>query len=187
MSNKFLEALNKFASRYNKNINFDKAEQMISELENGVGDSSAEDKGTLKTVIKQFKEDERISVEILAEPNFPDAHGEFYSEETVLNGYQSFDKALKEGRAKPNIFHLKDDDGSNLQIVNHYVMPCDCIIGETPVVKGTWIMEMKWLNESLWKKRTVPLEDGTYEIAGLSLRGWGRKIPPEQKEGFTND
>ena len=135
---------------------------------------------------KKFDVVQRISVEIVAEPLVVDAHGTWYSEETVQAGKDSFDLALKEGRAKPNLFHHMDDDGTNLEIVKHYIMPCDCSIGNTPVKAGTWVMEMKWHNEELWKKRTVPVkrEDGSeyLEIAGLSLFGMGVINDPKIKD-----
>lgn len=134
---------------------------------------------------KKFDELQQISVEIVAEPYVVDAHGTWYSEETVKKGYESFDLALKEGRAKPNLFHYQDDDGSNLKIVDHYIMPCDCIVGSTPVKKGTWLLEMQYLSKELWDKRTIPKkrEDGSeyLEIAGLSLFGMGIINPPKAK------
>ena len=139
----------------------------VEEIQKG-----SEDVGEV-TLIKAFQEDEQISVEIIAEPLTPDAHGHWYSKDTVKGGHDSFDELWKAGALPMNMFHMKDDDGTNIELVKHYVMPCEVTIGETLVKEGTWIGEIKWHNDELWKARTVPREDGTLEIAGVSIKGWG--------------
>lgn len=140
--------------------------------------------------IKQFKTEQRISVEIFMRPNIPDLHGHWMSEETIQKGFDSHVKAIKEGRHKMNLFHLKDDDGTNIELLNQYIIPCDCIIGNQEISKGTWIQEIKWHNETLWKKRTEvkELPDGTVgtEIAGLSPRFWGVINEPIEKANISS-
>ena len=107
------------------------------------------------------------------------------SVETIEKGYESAQKAFEEGRLKSNLFHLQDDDGKNIEIIKQYLIPCDCKIGEQEVTKGTWVVEMKFHNEELWKKRTEikELPDGSMgtEIGGLSPRFWGTVNDPIEK------
>ncbi|APC44409.1 hypothetical protein [Pseudoalteromonas phage PH357] len=117
----------------------------------------------------------KISVEVVAEPETPDAHGQWYPKETVEKGFLSADKAWREGRLSMNLFHAYDDkDAKNIELLKQYLVPFDCTINGECVKEGSWVAEVKWHNEDLWKKRTIPDENGDLEIAGLSLRGWGK-------------
>ncbi|ADX87942.1 hypothetical protein [Vibrio phage JSF2] len=132
----------------------------------------------------------QISVEIIAEPFTPDAHGMYYSDTTIEKGYQSFDKAWKEGRLSMNLFHQIDDvDKKYVELLKHYIVPFDCEVNGQKVKAGTWCAEVKFHDSTLWKARTTPLEDGTTEIAGLSIRGWGVVNDPRElvKAKVTKD
>jgi len=130
------------------------------------------------TLIKQLKQEERISVEIIAEPYVVDAHGHWYSEETVKQGYQDFDEVLKTDGIPMNLFHVKDVEDGSITLKDHYVLPCDCTIGVTPVKKGTWVAEVQW-DEKTWPMRSTPLDNGHYECEGLSIKGWGTILDNE--------
>lgn len=131
------------------------------------------------TLIKQFKKQEQVSVEIVYEPDVLDAHGEWMSEDTLVKACENFNKNLEAGNATPNLFHLKAET-EKLEILRTYVLPCECTIGETLVKKGTWVAEMKWHDDNLWKQRTVPDEKGVLAIAGISLGGRGIKHNPQE-------
>ncbi len=131
------------------------------------------------TVIKKFKQQEQVSVEIIYEPEVLDAHGEWMSEDTIVKACANFNKNLESGNAKPNLFHLKSET-EKLEILRTYVLPCECTIGETIVKKGTWVGEIKWHDDNLWKQRTVPNEDGVLTISGTSIGGVGVKVYPQE-------
>lgn len=187
MERNLIDVITAWATRSNKKL---KMEQIEKDL---LGNQSQTPENTSPsefTFIKQFKTEERISVEILFRPNVPDLHGHWLSEETIQKGFESAQRAFKEGRLKPNLFHLQDDDGKNIEIVNQFLVPCDCKIGEQEVKKGTWVVEMKFHNEELWKQRTeiVQLPDGTMgtRIGGLSPRFWGTVNDPIEKATTSN-
>ncbi|QZI87132.1 hypothetical protein MYOV085v1_p0113 [Vibrio phage 355E48.1] len=136
---------------------------------------SKSSKENYDTLIKQLKKEERISVEIIAEPYVVDAHGHWYSEETVKQGYQDFDEVLKSEGIPMNLFHVKDVDDGSITLKDHYVLPCECTIGDTVVKKGTWVAEVQW-DEKTWPMRSTPLENGHYEFEGLSIKGWGHIV-----------
>lgn len=147
--------------------------------EENVGVEVAPEKVVTNTVIKRFKVEERISVEIIYEPNVLDAHGEWMSEDTLAKACENFNKNLASGNAKPNLFHIKDET-DKLEILRTYTLPCECTIGNTLVKQGTWVAEIKWHDKALWKQRTVPDENGVLAIAGTSIGALGRKATPQE-------
>lgn len=170
MANPFLETLQKYVSiKKGVELNQDK---IIEDLE----------QATQQVEIKKSHDYEnRISVEIIAEPYTPDAHGHWYSAETVEKGFLSADKVWREGRFPMNLYHAYDDkDAEHVELIKHYLVPFDCEVNGQPVKEGSWIGEVKWKNETLWKQRTEVREDGTTAIAGLSLKGWGKINPPKK-------
>lgn len=127
--------------------------------------------------------DQHISVEVIAEPFTPDAHGHWYSSETIQKGYDNFNERWQKGEIPMNLFHQVDDiNGDHIQLLKHYVVPFECDINGQRVKEGTWIGEVKWHNETLWKQRTDVLEDGTTAIAGLSIKGWGKIQDPVESD-----
>lgn len=142
-------------------------------------DTTLPEESLPSTIIKKFKTDEQISVEIVYEPEVLDAHGEWMSADTIEKAKDNFNKNLASGNAKPNLFHLAPET-EKLEILKTYTMPCECTIGETVVKSGTWVAEVKWHDDLLWKQRTVPNEDGVLAIAGLSMQGMGNKILPKE-------
>lgn len=157
------KALKLWANRYGDNFDQSKAEELLKSK------NSSE-----QELRKSHDYTEQISVEILAEPYSPDAHGHWYSEETIKKGYHNAVKAQEEGRLNMNLFHAYDDKGQKyLRLEKQYLVDEETEYNGELVKKGSWVAEVKWLDDGLWKKRTTPLEDGMPEIAGLSLRGWG--------------
>lgn len=174
--NKFIEALMKYASGRDIKLDEDVIKKDLK-----VEDTPQE--GNTLEILKSHDYEKQISVEIIAEPYTPDAHGHWYSTQTIEKGKESFDKAWKEGRLHMNLFHQVDDtESKHLELLKHYVVPFDCTVNNEPVKEGSWVAEVKWKNSELWKKRTQPLEDGSTEIGGLSIRGWGKIQEPESLE-----
>ena len=162
----FKEALIKFCGFNNMTLNEDKVDKDLESVE-VKKDSALEIKKSHDLV-------NQISVEVVAEPYTPDAHGHWYSQDTVLKGFESADKAWKEKRLHMNLFHAHDDtENTCIELLKHYVVPFDCEVNGQKVKEGTWVAEVKWHDQELWKKRTEVLDDGSTEIAGLSLKGWG--------------
>lgn len=181
MSDKtFFSVLEKFCKGKGLSFNRDKAEADIATLK------SEEDNQQL--IQKSHDQEKRITVEVICEPLVPDAHDDYYTKETIEKGFESFDKAWKEGRLPMNLFHAYDDhDKQHVELLKHYLVPFDCQVpnprtGElTDVKEGTWIAEVKWHNEDLWKQRTTLREDGTTAIGGLSIRGWGKRVSKDEE------
>ena len=58
-------------------------------------------------------------------------------------------------------------------VVECYVAPCDMVVNEQPVRKGSWLLGVVWSEECFAK-----VEAG--EITGLSMGGSGRRVPDAQ-------
>lgn len=167
----FLDILQKYALTRKVNLNEDKISKDLAIVE----------KATKEVEIRKSHDyEQQISVEIIAEPESPDAHGHWYSKATIEKGFLSADTRWRKGELPMNLCHSYDDiKGEYVSLVKHYLVPFDCEINGQKVKEGTWCAEVKWHNTELWKKRTTILEDGTTEFAGLSLRGWGKINDPK--------
>lgn len=113
---------------------------------------------SLTPVIKALQEEQRISVEVVYVPNTPDAHGQYMSAETIHKACDNFNENLKKGNIIANKYHSKDEQGlykatNDFSILSSYIIPVDCVVGDTPIVKGTWLAELKWESDSAWEAR----------------------------------
>jgi hypothetical protein len=110
---------------------------------------------------------------ICYEPNKLDAHGEWMSVETLYKACADFNRFLSEGTVVPNLFHMKDEDDvaeptDAFDIIKSWVSPTDCIIGETFVEEGTWLVKVKFKNDQLWEL----FEKG--KVRGVSIGATGK-------------
>ena len=125
-----------------------------------------------KLIMKAIDEVQQIAFDIIAEPNKLDAHGEWYSAETLVKACDNFNTNLKSGNVTPNLYHVQAES-EKLQILKTFIVPVDCMIGEQEVVEGTWVSEMKYLDKSLWDMKV------SGEILGVSVGCMGRRVTEE--------
>lgn len=164
---KFREGLDKLSKAIQDMTKFDDTEVQLGVKE--------------KVLIKQFKPVEQISVEILLKAEEPDFHGHWYSKETVRGAYEDYNTVSAESKIPMNLFHVKDVPADKIDMVDHWIVEEDAVIGDVLVKSGTWVASIKWNDPELWEMRSVPKEDGTYRIAGLSPKFWGQVNPPKNK------
>lgn len=125
-----------------------------------------------KPILKGYDEVLKEAVFICYEPNVEDAHGEWMSKETVDRACRDFNDHLSKGSVVPNLFHMKGVDDvaeptDSFDIKQSWVTPTDCIIGETEVLEGTWLVKLKFTNDTLWDL----FLDG--EVSGVSIGARG--------------
>ncbi len=130
------------------------------------------EKDGMQKIIKAVNEEERVSVEVIYEPYVVDAHGEYMSAETIRDACDNFNSNLEKGHIIANKYHSKDSDGSympteDFTIIKSYVMPVDCVVGETPISAGTWLAELQWNNDSSWNAR----KSGVYSSTSIGAKG----------------
>lgn len=90
-------------------------------------------------------------------PDHTDLHGDYTSEEEVRKAKESFNKSLM----KANLFHMVMTD--SFEVIESYLSPCDMILNEIFVKKGTWLMTLQIHDETLWQM----IKDE--EINGISI------------------
>lgn len=100
---------------------------------------------------------------IAYEPLAEDAHGNFMTEPEIRKAAYWFAK----NGDKVDIQH-SFEKAEGLSVVENYVAPCDMTIGETPVIKGTWIITVECANDEVWQA----VQKG--ELTGFSMGGVGK-------------
>lgn len=124
-------------------------------------------------IIKSSDELKKEITFIYYEPNTPDAHGDWASESVIEKACDNFNDNLEAGNILSNLFHSKEDgkytSTDSFEVVKSWVTPTDCIIGDTQVIEGTWLVKVKILNDTLWDK----FLDGT--VSGVSFGALGTR------------
>lgn len=121
--------------------------------------------GIIKSV--EPKED-MISYEVVYEPDTKDAHDQWMSHDTVLNACENFNKNLKEGKVKSNLFHLQDTELFTIE--DTWVQKeFDVAVKDTgEVIKaGTWVAKLQFNDPDLWELKKSGV------IGGVSIGAKG--------------
>lgn len=110
-----------------------------------------------------------ISYEVVYEPDTLDAHGEWMSQETVIDACENFNLNLKKGNVSPNLFHLQNTDAFTIEdtwIQKEF----DVIVADSQeVIKaGTWVAKLQYNDESLWELKKAGV------IGGVSIGATGK-------------
>lgn len=127
---------------------------------------------SLTNLLKEFgiiKSEEMISYEVVYEPDTLDAHGEWMSQETVIDACENFNLNLKKGNVSPNLFHLQNTDAFTIEdtwIQKEF----DVIVADSQeVIKaGTWVAKLQYNDESLWELKKAGV------IGGVSIGATGK-------------
>ncbi len=113
-------------------------------------------------VIKQFQDEQMISIEpMYCPPETEDGHGEQMTLEVIKQMVQSANDAIEKGTLSGGLFH--SENRSDIEILEAWVNPCECIIGETEVQEGQPIVKVQFHNTELWDMRK------SGELGGLSI------------------
>ena len=100
---------------------------------------------------------------IVYEPLVEDSHGNFMTEEEIRKAAYWFAK----NGDQVDIQH-SFEAAAGISVVETYIAPCDMTVGETAVLKGTWIMTAEVENAEVWEK----VQKG--EVTGFSMGGVGK-------------
>lgn len=134
--------------------------------------SSFIDKFFTKTSDEQVVEEldeEMVSYEVVYEPLIKDAHGEWMSEDTIMEACENFNKNLEKGVVSANLFHLEQTDMFTIE--STWVQKeLDVKVVQTgEIIKaGTWICKIQYHNEDLWNLKKAGV------IGGISFGGVGK-------------
>lgn len=118
-------------------------------------------------------EEKKRAIEVIYEPNKPDLHGDWMSEETLRKACENFNHNYFETKkVKPNLFHLQETD--KVSVVKTWINEVECKIGDYIVPEGSWLGEFQYHDDTLWEKRK------NMEIRGVSIGARGVPIPPSE-------
>lgn len=122
-------------------------------------------KTKLIALLKEFgivaKDEEMISYEVIFEADVKDAHNQWMSKETLEKGCEDFNKYLKEGVVKSNLFHLQDTE--SFTIMDTWIQKeFDVTVDGTdqPIKAGTWVAKLQYNDESLWQLKKAGVVGG---------------------------
>ena len=139
----------------------DKAANMRQFLVTKAADGSAQFSALGKIV--KVDEATHYVTGIVYEPMVEDAHSNFMTEDEIRKAAYWFAK----NGDKVDLQHsFESVDG--VSVVETYVAPCDMQVGDTPIVKGTWLMTAEVTNADVW----AAVQKG--EITGFSMGGVGK-------------
>lgn len=126
--------------------------------------------------------EERMVMSMVLEPNDggdgaplkPDTQGDIYSAEDIRKAAHNW----MENHGKSDLEHSWNELGkAQVGILESYVAPVDFELGEYNVVKGTWMLALRIVNDELWTA-VKSGEIGAFSIGGTAMRS---PVEPESK------
>lgn len=102
---------------------------------------------------------------VVLQPGIADSQGDIMSADDIETAAHDF---MMKSQA---IYTQHTDEAPNVRIVESFIAPAAMKVGDESVVKGTWMMVVKVLDEEIWKS----VKGGKY--TGFSIRGRGVRSP----------
>lgn len=143
-----------FVSLVDKAAN--KRQFLVTKAENGQAHFASEGK------IVKVDEDTHYITGIVYEPMTEDAHGNFMTAEEITKAAYWF---AKNGDSV-DLQH-SFENAAGLTVVENYIAPSDLTIGNTPVMKGAWVITVECTDSAVWDA----VQKG--ELTGFSMGGVG--------------
>lgn len=110
--------------------------------------------------------DERFVLGIVLEPEVVDAQGDIYSPEEIRQAAHRF----MEEFGGLGFMHRMRVNGQ-VKVLESYVSPVDFTLGDATVRKGTWLLAVRILSDTIWEQVK------TGELTGFSIGGSARRVP----------
>lgn len=133
---------------------------------------------TFETTVKlltKSDDPQKLVYGVVYEPDVEDAHGDFMDAETIEKAAHGFMEEYQ------NIDKQHDFKTNAGKVVESYVAPSDMTVGDTSIVKGTWVLVTKATDE-LWES----IQNG--EFTGYSLAGTAEveEVKKQTTDNFNN-
>jgi hypothetical protein len=129
-------------------------------------------------IIKRDAE-QRLVTGIVLEPTKemgqPDSQGDLYSAAEVEQAALRF----MENYQQLGLQHQEMVGRDCMRIVESWIQPDDTVIGGQPVVKGTWLMTVRVVDDQLWKD----IREG--RLTGFSIGGSATRTPVTRSPSFA--
>jgi len=112
-------------------------------------------------IVKADDDEKRLVTGVVLQPDVEDAHGDTVTADVIEGAAHAFvakyNEATKLG-VQHKLFGFPD-----IHLAESYLAPDDMVIGGQPVLKGTWVMTVKVLNDDIWDG----IKDGS--LTGFSI------------------
>jgi hypothetical protein len=105
--------------------------------------------------------EEKVSYEIVFEPDVKDAHEQWMTAETIEKGCANFNENLEAGVVQPNLFHLSDTDKFSIE-KSWINQELDVVVSgsEEPIKAGAWVVKVKYHDDTLWALKKAGIVQG---------------------------
>lgn len=113
-------------------------------------------------IVKAEDDDKQLVTGIVLEPETVDAQLDIYDANVIRTAAHDF---LREYNAGNVVGFMHKDMNRSLDLVESWLAPQKMKIGKTEIKKGTWMMTVHVLDESIWKD----VKEG--KITGFSIGG----------------
>lgn len=138
-------------------------------------------------------DEQMISVEIVYEPDTPDAHNQWMSADTIEQGCLNFNKNYELGNCGENLFHQEMTD--SFTILKSWInYALDVTVDETgeKIKAGTWLALIKYNDPQLWDMKKQKIVGGlSIQCSGLVNSETGEitdlNFDPEYSENNAED
>lgn len=156
-------------SRYYQKMKQDfKDDSIIPPWEVGKEDTKLEDKQEIKKEyeipILKLDEEKKIVIGVVLEPDTEDSQGDIMTEEEIEKTAHFF---LTKSRTIGERHRKK----AQAEVVESYIAPSPMILNNQAIKKGSWIIAVKILDDSVWEK----VKNGFYN--SFSVGGFGVREP----------
>ncbi len=135
----------------------------------------------LKSLLKSYglikPKEERVSYEVVYEPDTVDGHGHWMSKDTVEQVYTLYKELMERGDNISNMFHMKETDAFTIEEmwINKEL---DVVVEGTdqPIKAGTWVAKLRYKDKDLWELKKSGV------IGGVSIGGVLGRVNQETGE-----
>lgn len=113
-------------------------------------------------------QEEMVSYEVVYEPDVKDSQGHWMSKATLEDACNNFNKNLKEGIVKSNLFHVADTEAFTVE--DTWVqkeLDVRVEVTDQQIKAGTWVAKVKYHDQDLWELKKSGV------IGGVSIGARG--------------
>ncbi|KHL94555.1 terminase [Paenibacillus sp. IHB B 3415] len=122
--------------------------------------------------IAKIDDDKRIVKGVVYQPDVADAHDDQMDEVEIEKAAHLF----MEKKHTYNIDKQHDLEADKGFVIESYIAPCDMMLGDQQIVKGSWVAAVKVTDDDTWEA----IKKG--EITGFSMWGVGKREEIEEEE-----
>ncbi|WP_411734894.1 XkdF-like putative serine protease domain-containing protein [Paenibacillus sp. M2] len=122
--------------------------------------------------IAKVDDTQHIVIGVVYQPDVEDVHGDMMDAVEIEKAAHLF----MENQHTYNIDKQHDLDTDKGYVVESYIAPCDMVIGDQVIAKGSWVAGVKVTDDDTWED----IQKG--EITGFSMWGVGKREEVEDEE-----